>query len=353
MEILVVGAGPTGLTAANELIRQGKSVKIIEKRASGSGLSRAVGILPESIQLLEPSGISERLLSDGVILASVKFYLEDKQALSLEVLGDDPQRDFVLALAQDRTEAIMRDAIEAAGGDVQFGTELTSLQQSDNRVLAGFADGSKAWFDYVIGADGIGSTTRILTGIDFPGFDLPETWSIADVEAKNWPHKGSFVVCRKSGGQVAVVAQLEEDRFRVISNTDDALTTLPLDLDVVEIRRQGTFKVSVRQVEQYQKGRVFLAGDAAHCHSPVGGRGMNLGISDAVELAARIVNRSTDAYTLSRHTYGHSVIGTSERGRRLVTSRSPLATLALRSLFAVAKRSQTVRQRMAMTFLYG
>jgi 2-polyprenyl-6-methoxyphenol hydroxylase-like FAD-dependent oxidoreductase len=320
MRVLIVGAGPTGLTAALELARRGIDTKIVDRRAEGSGLSRAVGIMPASLEILKPCGVSERLLAEGIRMADFHFFLDARKLLSFTTRRADPKHDFLLALPQDRTEAVMRNRLAERRIKVAFGTTLAGFEQSSEGVTAAYADRTTERFDYLIGADGMHSTTRRILGVAFNGYDLPETWSIADVEACAWPYRDSFVVSALRDGRVAVVAHIGEERYRVISNTPDALATLALPLDVSRLHRQGTFGISVRQVDDYQVGRVLLAGDAAHCHSPVGGRGMNLGIADAAELAQRLADGELSGYSASRHRAGKAVIAASEGARKIVTS---------------------------------
>jgi len=245
----------------------------------------------------------------------------------------------------------LRDVFIDLGGNVQFSTELKSLRQDETRVFATTADGTETEYDYVIGADGIESVTRKSMGIDFVGYDLPETWSIADVDSSNWENYDRFTMCMLPDRVISVVAPLERKRFRVISNTIDALETLPLKMDVTNIRREGTFKISIRQVTDYSRGRVFLAGDAAHCHSPAGGRGMNLGIADAAELAGRFVNNTLDGYSKSRHADGKATIALSERMRKLVTTKSALTRGAMGFGFTMINLIPSIKKRLAKQFL--
>ena len=180
----------------------------------------------------------------------------------------------------------------------------------------------------MLGADGIHSATRNLLGIDYPGFDLPETWSIADVDAVNWPYPEAGTLCMLPQGKVAFIVPLETNRYRLVSNTENALEALPLKLEVTHKHREGQFTISIRQVKEYRTGNVCLAGDAAHCHSPAGGRGMNLGIADAAEWAKRIVENDLEGYTKSRHEAGASTIAISERIRKTATSTNPLTKMA-------------------------
>ena len=351
MRILIVGAGPTGLTAGVELARRGIVADIIDRKEKASTLSRAVGILPRSLDILGPSGVRERILDEGIKMRKISVYRGRSEALSFSLAGAHPKWDFGLALAQDKTEAALHDAFVNLGGRIQYSTELKSLTQDDASVLIKTGKGNAIKYDYVIGADGIQSVTRKSLGIEFVGRDLPETWSIADVDAKGWENYDRFTMCMLPEGTVVVVAPLERERFRVISNTKDALETLPLDMDVKNIRRQGTFNISIRQVTDYSMGRVFLAGDAAHCHSPAGGRGMNLGIADAAELAERFENGTLDGYSESRHADGVRTIAASERIRKIVTTKKPFGQGLVRLALAIINVFPPFQKMMAKQFL--
>ncbi len=331
MRVLVVGARPTGLTAGVELARQGVEVDVIDKRNAASTWSRAVGIQPLSLELLQASGVSDALLSEGTKFHSAKLYRNQSLLTNLPFAVPGEDISFVLGLAQDRTETHLRDALEKFGGRVHYGLELLKLEQTDKfvSVLLDRQEQalSKVEFDYVIGADGTTSTVRDQIGIAFPGFDLPGQWSIADVDAEYWTHPDAFTLCQVDRGNVAIVAPLEENRYRVIATAPDALATLPLRMDVTNVRRAGAFSISIRMAETYQKGRVFLAGDAAHCHSPVGGRGMNLGIADAADLAQRLVDGTGEGYSKHRRAAGKEIIGKSEQARKVITSTNPVIRL--------------------------
>ena len=152
---------------------------------------------------------------------------------------------------------------------------------------------------------------------------------------------------------MVVVAPLEPNRFRIVSNTADALAALPLELNVTNIRRAGAFKISIRQAARYGGGRVFLVGDAAHCHSPVGGRGMNLGIADGAELARRMVEGGLAGYGEARHKVGKATIAGSEAARKLMTSRNPVTRFLVLAVFRTASFMPALQRQFAKIILYG
>jgi len=353
MKVLIVGAGPAGLTTAVELARRGIVSDVIDLRESGSGLSRAVGILPASLEILGPSGVTGRLLAEGMKVRQVRFYRHSSLALALPLKVSKADDEFVLGLAQDRTETHLRDVLSEHGGTVRYGTELVDLRQDANKVTVEMRDGAKAEYDYVVGADGVRSTTRESLNIDFRGHDLPETWSIADVDAEGWPNPNAFTVCLLSGGNVVVVVPLEPKRFRVVSNTEDALAALPLKLNVTNIRRAGEFKISIRQAAQYGVGRVFLVGDAAHSHSPVGGRGMNLGIADGAELARRMDEGELEGYSEARHKVGKGIIAGSEAVRKVMSSRNPVTRFLVLAVLRAASFMPPLQRQFGKKILYG
>ncbi len=353
MRVLIVGAGPAGLTTAVELARRGIVSDVIDQRESGSGLSRAVGIMPASLDILRPSGVTGKLLAEGMKFRHVRIYRHASLALALPLGSSGADDAFILGLAQDRTETHLRDVLSELGGTVRYRTELVDLRQAATKVTVEMRDGTKAEYDFVVGADGARSTTRTLLNIDFGGHDLPETWSIADVDAEGWPHTNAFTVCQLSGGNVVVVAPLEPQRFRVIANSEDALAALPLKLNVTNVRRAGAFKISIRQAAQYGVGRVFLVGDAAHCHSPVGGRGMNLGIADGAELARRMVEGELEGYGVARHKVGQEIIAGSEAVRKVMTSRNPVTRFLVLAVLRTASFMPALQRQFAKKILFG
>ena len=350
MKILIVGAGPTGLTAAVELGRRGIVPTVIDQRGGASPLSRAVGITARSLELLVESGVSERLIGEGVAVEGVWVYRGSRLALHLPLHSERAFFPTILALPQDRTENIMADTFASLGGEVRYGVKLEGLHQEEGQVTARFADRTEAVFDIVIGADGVKSTVREAVGIAYPGIDLQRTWSISNVELESWRHPRSFTLARAGAGTVVFVVPMGGRRYRLVASCDNALQALPLPVGVTRIIRQGTFNISVRQAETYSINHIHLAGDAAHCHSPVGGRGMNIGIADAADLARRLVEGGIEGYSARRHQEGAATIAVTERGRKIITGTAWWRPVILR-MFLAAVRHITPLQRRVSRFM--
>lgn len=348
--VTVIGAGPTGLTAAVELARLGAKVRIFEKRDGASNLSRAVGITPGSIELLTPCGAGPAIEAEAIRFEGLTMHRGDHPLLSLPLNFD--ARSSLHGLPQDRTEAHLIDALARYGVQVEYNRELTNLHIEADRVTACFGRHIEVSSKYLIGADGAHSRVRTTLGIHFLGHDLPGRWSIADVHSASWPHKTRFSGYLLPQGHVCVVVPMAPDRYRVIADADDALKALPVKMQVDEVHRTGSFTIQVRQAEQYRKGSVFLAGDAAHVHSPVGGRGMNLGIADAADLARRIMDGTTQGYDEARYAEGEHVIQISERGRRMLQSKGAAKT-ALFATMSVISHTPPAQRAIVHQLLSG
>ena len=235
--------------------------------------------------------------------------------------------NFMLSLPQSDTELILEETLLDRGVAVQRETELLEFTQDDDGIEARLSDGGTNLdlsADYIVGCDGAHSTVRKLLGLDFSGERYPEAWSLADVRME-WPFgHGEGNLFMGIGGGVLFVISLPGARYRVIANAPDALSLLPAGSHVSEVLWQTDFMVSLRQVDSYGQGRVFLAGDAAHIHTPAGGRSMNLGIEDASVLAERMVAGALESYSRDRHKAGHQVVRESDLQFRAANIRNPL-----------------------------
>lgn len=246
-----------------------------------------------------------------------------------------PGEPFLIGLPQNRTEELLIDALGERGVTVQFGRHVTGVTTDDQAATVTYANGAKETYDWIIGADGVHSVTRDSLGIPFTGYNIPGEWSIADVDLASGfdgTTVHAWLFPEKNDARDAVLMlPIAENRVRLISSTPDALAALPIELDIAHVNRSGTFTIPVKQAARYVEGRVLLAGDAAHAHSPVGGRGMNLGIDDAVAAVKAITSGDTTTYNHTRIALGKHVIKSTETIRLLLLSRNPLKGALLRT----------------------
>lgn len=331
--ILIIGAGPTGLSAALELAHAGLKPELVEKRAGPSEFSRAVGIIPVTRYNLRHAGVGDAILKESVPWRKFAFYRGNKTLLDLDLSGEVQPEECILGLPQDRTESLIRDALAGLGVETKYNTEAIKLETTDDLATVTFADGRVESYNWVIACDGKHSAMREQLGIAYDGHDLEETWSIADIDmSEDFDCERCRFWIQGEHGHIATCLPIEKRRARALASTPDALKAIPVDLGVTNVRRAGTFKISVRQAETYRKGRVLLAGDSAHCHSPVGGSGMNLGIDDAIAAAQAIINETTEFYSDERRPVGAKVLKLTEAARKKVSSES----LADKMAFSVA-----------------
>jgi 2-polyprenyl-6-methoxyphenol hydroxylase-like FAD-dependent oxidoreductase len=299
--VLVVGAGPVGLTVTAELLRRGVDVRLVDRAAAASPRSKALLVWPRTLDVLRGLGGGPAIERHGLPVESFRYY---SSARRIARIGFD-RRTTPMVLPQPDVEALLTQAVQEAGGAVERGTVLVDLAQDRQGVTVGLSrDGVVAHeeFSYVVGCDGASSTVRGALGLAFDGATHPLTFMLVDARVEGGLAPDSVhYYCSPRG--VLVMIGLPSGRFRVFTSAAPGLTsedaTLDLLQEMVDQRGPGglrlhdadwssTFSVHTRHAERFRTGRVFLAGDAAHIHSPAGGQGLNTGVTDAHNLAWKL-----------------------------------------------------------------
>ena len=354
--ILIVGAGPSGLTAALELTRRGLRPRIIDQAAQPATESRALGVNPRTLAILEPVGLSPRMIEAGQPIR--KAYLRDPDKLLLQIdLSVLPKPyDFMLMLPQCETERLMAERLAELDVTVERATALTGLSQADGAVTAELKgpDGvaSSCRPDLVIGADGAHSVVRRAIGQSFAGDAYEHQWGLADVTVEtDLPLDGVVIFDRAP--DLFALFPIKGRRVRLLCDREDVLDHLPPEIRVEAVHWTTPFRISHRLVGSYQAGNVFLVGDAAHIHSPFGGRGMNLGIEDAAWLAWLVAEGDTADYSAARRPVAHEVINTVDPATRFMASDGTMQKFVRRRVVPLLGALGLVQRRMLPTLSAG
>lgn len=350
--ILIVGAGPSGLTAAIELKRRGLSPRIIDQKAKTVIESRALGINPRTLRILEPAGLSERLIVAGKRIQSLYLRSPNKLLLRINFAQLPEPHNFMLILPQDETEQLMAARLAEMGIAVEWSTSLTGLQQDGDQIAVELkgADGATTRLtpDIVIGADGAHSTVRHAIGRSFEGSAYEHRFGLADVRVDtDLPLDGINIFDRSP--ILFGMFPIRDNRVRLICDHEDIFNHVPPEIRIEEVLWDSPFRISHRLVDRYQSGNVFLVGDAAHIHSPFGGRGMNLGIEDAAWLAWLISEGNTDGFTEARRPVAHHVIETVDPATRFMASDQAVNKFVRRHVLPVLASMQFVQKRALPT----
>lgn len=340
-QVLIVGAGPTGLAAALFLTRAGVPVRIIDAAAEPTTTSKALAVNPRTLELLEPTGVSARVREQGQAVTAIRIAREGRITATFRPRWDRiaPGRPMTI-LPQARTEALLADALAEFDVHPERGLGLTDLAQTPDGVTAALSSGETVAVPLLLGADGAHSAVRHALDLDFPGDSSPVPWTLMDVDIEGAPRDEARIEFQRAGP--IVILPFSGGTFRLIGFGGDLLPRLPAGWKPGTVRWRSDFRVSHRMVPTMAVGRVALAGDAAHIHSPVGGRGMNLGIEDAFVFAVCAVDalkgdmgRIAD-YARLRHAVDADWVRTARAMTAFVADASPTARLIKRMAPPVA-----------------
>jgi 2-polyprenyl-6-methoxyphenol hydroxylase-like FAD-dependent oxidoreductase len=313
--ILIVGAGPTGLVMACKLALSGIPFRLIDKLDAPTPQSRALALQARSLDIFAKLGVLAPMLDQGLALDTALLYANGQEIAKMQFTNVPTPYPFVLVLPQSDTEAILTARLEELGGRIERKTELLSLSGHTATLLLPSGEKEMLEATYIIGCDGAHSTVRHALALPFKGAKFPENFYLADVVIPTLSHREIHAFMTPQG-ILGIIPLPNAHHFRLI--TAGSPPDLP-NLSISEVIWASDFSIHRRIVSHFSVGPTFLCGDAAHIHSPAGGQGLNIGIQDAFNLAWKLA--------LVHHGYANtSLLHTYHRERHKVAKHTLFAT---------------------------
>jgi 2-polyprenyl-6-methoxyphenol hydroxylase-like FAD-dependent oxidoreductase len=372
-QVLIVGAGPTGLTLAAQLLARGIATRIIDKSPAPLPYSRALGVHARTLELLDTMGLADAFLEQGHRVRHLRMYSGRRNLFDLDFARNGSRHGFVLHLPQQDTEALLRERVLDLGGTVQRGVELVRICTREHAVDVTLRDArgreSELSVGYVVGCDGAHSRVRHELGLRFVGQPYPQDWLLADVTLEGAGRDDALHLFFRPNGLPLTCIPVGGHRWRVVMpNAGDRGGRPPSFAEIQQLVEQrapwpieisqpewlSCFRCQLRSTTTYRQGRVLLAGDAAHIHSPAGGQGMNTGMLDAANLAwklalvadGRAPDGLLDTYGQERVPVASNTLGFTDKIVKLLTMRNP-AKRAMRDTLMPAATSLPMVQKRA------
>lgn len=367
--MLICGAGPTGLALALELARFGVPFRIVDRAHEGASYSQALAVQARTLELLEASGLTAKLLFVANAVQRVHVYAGGRTLVDITMAGLPTDYSYIAAIPQEETERAMIVRLNELGVTVERGVALAHLEADGAGLSVELATRhgiERCAVRYLAACDGAHSTIRHLLHVPFSGRALPEAFSLADVQLETpMPTNGVVVHLGARGGVVVAIPM--HDLWRLIVQPPGDLPEFPtvdffqatLDAFGVEatigrLEWAANFHVNQRKIGRYRVGPTFFLGDAAHIHSPIGGQGMNTGIGDAVNLAwklALVVNddvdpRILDTYHDEREGVARALLRGTDLANRLVLQAGPAVRLLRNAVAPLASRLPPFTERL-------
>jgi 2-polyprenyl-6-methoxyphenol hydroxylase-like FAD-dependent oxidoreductase len=356
-DVLIIGAGPTGLVLALWLTKLGVKIHIVDKTSEPGTTSRAVAVQARTLELYQQLGLTEAFLSDGHKVPAVNLWVKGEKAarVGFETVGSDlTPYPFLNIFPQDKHERLLIDRLEKLGVTVARNTELTGFTDEGGCITARLRgpDGTETNWEaaYIAGCDGARSQVRETLGTGFPGGTYRQVFYVADVQATGPALNGELHIDLDEADFLGIFPMAGEGRARLIGTVRDERAEHPeslkfedvsdraiqhLKVNVQKVHWFSTYRVHHRVSEHFRNGRAFLLGDAAHIHSPAGGQGMNTGIGDAINLAWKLAavlagqapDALLDSYEAERIGFARRLVATTDRVFTFATADGPIANV--------------------------
>lgn len=303
VDILIIGAGPTGLSCALFLAEHGYTPRIVERRTAPSPFSKAFGVSARSLELMTASGVADDFISNGRKLKQLNIRRHGKRLASLHLDAVQHHYPFMCVQSQADSERILVEAVEARGIRIERGVEAKSVNDNDGIASVGLesAHGNETVrAKTVFAADGPGSFVRTTLDIGFDGDEYDEPWRLYDVELETPldPDDGHIFLLDDGG---MFVVRHTASVWRVLGSGSDLLGSLPAGTKMGAMTWESEFRITNAVADRFAQGPFFLGGDAAHVHAGIGARGMNLGIEDAYVFAELYARGQLERYHDMRH----------------------------------------------------
>ncbi len=363
VQVLIIGAGPVGLFLANECARRGLRWRIVEARSGQSVHSKALAVMPRTMEIFDMAGVADPFLQCANRVTAVSIIAHRRPLARMPFTPEDSPYRFVAMVPQDVTEGLLVEELRRRGGTVDYDTACVSAEQQADDYVSVTLDqkgkASKVTAGFVVGCDGAHSKIRHLLNLPFEGTEYSASFMLADVITNEALAADELQLCPHEAGALAIFP-MSATRRRVVATIDDVDGDAP-SLEVVremlaERAPQGIearslvwstyFRIHHRHVAQLRVGRMFIAGDAAHIHSPIGGQGMNTGLQDAwnlawkLDLAARgyATEKLLASYTAERLPVIRQVVGATHFMTNVMTTPNRLAQAARNMVIPLASR---------------
>jgi 2-polyprenyl-6-methoxyphenol hydroxylase-like FAD-dependent oxidoreductase len=373
-QVLVVGAGPTGLVLAAELLRRGITTRIVDKGDGQALQSRALALHSRTLEVLDMMGIVERFLERGQTIRRFRMYTGPRPLLTLDLSRCGSRYGFMLNIPQDESERLLREHVSDLGGRIEQSTELLALRETERGVEATLKTADRrletVTAAYLAGCDGSHSQVRKQLGLEFAGHPYDDDWLLADavldwekpadeVHAFFNPRRGPVIFFPMRDGRWRVFVPFAGDRGRHAPSLEDMQHLVdercPLPVRLSDPTWLAAFRCQLRSTHAYRRGRVVLAGDAVHVHSPAGGQGMNTGMMDAHNLgwklalvaSAKAPETLLDTYGEERAPVARQVLALTDGIVRLGMVRQPVKLAVRDMLVPLASRLPALQRRAA------